>query len=190
MDVEGVFSVPTPVPTGRLTVGDILDDIPEPPEDYSEHPLYPNHQRARVTALNIKRFSFVPQGGGWRDIPEEYRLDCHKGADPSKGGWPDVYGRLRWDGHCPTITGGFDSFTRGRYGHPLFDRPLTPHEAARLQGFPASYRFVGTRGEIRSQIGNAVPPPLARAIGIEVVRVLSGKCRQTSAGFPVQAALL
>ena len=72
------------------------------------------------------------KGGGWQDLPEELRLECHKNVDVTAGGWPDVYGRLRWDGQCPTITGGFDSFTRGRYGHPHHDRPLTPREAARL----------------------------------------------------------
>jgi DNA (cytosine-5)-methyltransferase 1 len=50
----------------------------------------------------------VPQGGGWKDIPFGLRLPCHQVADTSKGGWPDVYGWLRWDGQCPTITGGFD----------------------------------------------------------------------------------
>jgi len=83
-----------------------------------------------------------------------------------------VYGRLEWDAQCPTITGGFDSFTRGRYGHPCQDRPLTPREAARLQGFPDDFVFKGTRGDVRSQIGNAVPPQLAYAIGGEILRSL------------------
>lgn len=170
--VAGAFRIPRPTTTRWTTVGDVLGGVPEPPADYSEHPEYPNHQRARVTKVNIDRFSHVPQGGGWRDIPWELRLPCHQRVDTSSGGWPDVYGRLEWDGQCPTITGGFDSFTRGRYGHPLQDRPLTPYEAARLQGFPHGYRFVGTRADVRSQIGNAVPPPLARAIGIEIRRVL------------------
>ena len=166
------FSVPNPQVGQRKTVGDVLGGLPEPPVDYSVHPDFPNHQRARVTPINIKRFSFVPQGGGWQDIPEDLRLDCHRGVDLSSGGWPDVYGRLRWDGQCPTITGGFDSFTRGRYGHPHHDRPLTPREAARLQGFPDDFSFFGTRADVRSQIGNVVPPPLAGAIGKEILRVL------------------
>jgi DNA (cytosine-5)-methyltransferase 1 len=171
-DLGVPFSIPTPTCDKWKTVGEVLQGLPEPPEDYSVHPDFPNHQRARVTALNITRFSCVPQGGGWQDIPEELRLDCHRGVDPTSGGWPDVYGRLSWDGQCPTITGGFDSFTRGRYGHPLHDRPLTPREAARLQGFPDDYTFVGNRGDVRSQIGNVVPPPLADAVGREILRVL------------------
>ncbi len=171
-DQHATFEVPAPTTPTPPTVGAVLAGLPEPPTDYSVHPEFANHQRARVTALNIERFSHVPQGGGWRDIPEHLRLPCHRNVDPSKGGWPDVYGRLRWDGQCPTITGGFDSFTRGRYGHPLHDRPLTPREAARLQGFPDDFVFVGTRQQQRSQIGNVVPPPLATAIGHAVRRCL------------------
>src|SRR3569623_1721374 len=155
-----------------MTVGDVLRGLPEPPMDYSNHPKYPNHQRARVTLANIERFSFVPQGGGWQDIPFEHRLPCHQRVDTSSGGWPDVYGRLEWNGQCPTITGGFDSFTRGRYGHPLQDRPLTPREAARLLGFPDHFVFWGTRADLRSQIGNAVPPPLAQQVGTQILEAL------------------
>jgi len=167
-DILVPFIVPAPTRHTWRTVGEVLDGLPEPPDDYSEHPDYFNHQKARITEINIRRFSYVPQGGGWRDIPPELRLNCHQDVDSSKGGWPDVYGRLRWDGQAPTITGGFDSYTRGRYGHPLHNRALTPREAARLQGFPDRYRFFGNRHQVRHQIGNAVPPLLAQAIGLQV----------------------
>lgn len=171
-DVQSEFAIPLPTVSIWATVGEALAGLPEPPEDYSHHPDYPNHQRARVTETNIHRFSFVPPGGGWEDIPMEFRLKCHQTVDRKSGGWPDVYGRLCADSQCPTITGGFDSFTRGRYGHPHHDRPLTPREAARLQGFPDDFVFQGTRGDIRSQIGNAVPPPLAEAIGKSILHTL------------------
>jgi DNA (cytosine-5)-methyltransferase 1 len=178
------FRVPRPTVAEWRTVGQVLGGLPEPPEDCSVHPDYPNHQRARVTAINIERFSHVPQGGGWQDIPEHLRLPCHRNVDPKSGGWPDVYGRLEWDGQCPTITGGFDSFTRGRYGHPLRDRPLTPREAARLQGFPDEFAFMGTRQAQRRQIGNAVPPPLAAAVGASIIATL-----EVADGAPDEAGL-
>jgi len=171
-DQKTPWSVPSPTVESWNTVRDAIADLPEPPQDYSDPPAFPNHQRARVTEINIRRFSFVPPGGGWQQIPEDLRLECHKNVDTRSGGWPDVYGRLAWDSQCPTITGGFDSFTRGRYGHPASDRPLTPREAARLQGFPDSFVFLGTRADIRRQIGNAVPPPLAWAIGTEIATAL------------------
>ena len=172
-DLDTEFVIPPPTVKKWKTVGDVLAGLPEPPADYSTHPKYFNHQNARVTQANTFRFSFVPQGGGWQNIPFEHRLPCHQRVNTDKGGWPDCFGRLEWDGQCPTITGGFDSFTRGRYGHPLHDRPLTPREAARIQGFPDSFEFIGTRAEVRKQIGNAVPPPLATAIGKAIKKALS-----------------
>jgi DNA (cytosine-5)-methyltransferase 1 len=161
--------------TIRRTVKDVLGHLPPPPDDYSEHPNYPNHIKCKITRLNEERFSHVPPGGGWQDIPFSIRLPCHQVADPSTGGWPDVYGRLRWDDQCPTLTAGFDSFTRGRFGHPEQHRSLTLHEGALLQGFPADFRFYGTRHDVRLQIGNAVPPPVARAAGEALARALFKK---------------
>lgn len=172
-DLTAPFYVPQPTHKVWRTVGEVLKGLPEPPLDYSVHPLLPNHQRARVTEINVRRFSHVPPGGGWQHIPEELRLTCHRRVNTTRGGWPDAYGRLDPNGQAPTITGGFDSFSRGRYGHPHADRPLTPREAARLQGFPDDFEFVGTRYDIRTQIGNAVPPPLAHAIGRAIRRSLA-----------------
>ena len=193
--ITSAFAPPTATHTRWTTVGATLRGLPEPPVDGTEHPRFPNHYRANVTAINIERFSHVPQGGGWADIPFELRLKCHQRVDRTAGGWPDVYGRLKADGQAPTITGGFDSFTRGRYGHPFQDRPLTPREAARIQGFPDNFRFFGTRADVRAQIGNAVPIPLSQAIAASILRTLMCEdgllenseevdgCPQASLGF-------
>lgn len=170
-DLPRAFVPPPPLPR-RVTVGEALAGLPEPLPDGREHPLHLNHTAARVRPLNVARFAHVPPGGGWQDIPEALRLPCHQRVEPGAGGWPDVYGRLRWDGQAPTLTAGFDSFTRGRYGHPVANRPLTPREAARLQGFPDDYGFEGNRAELRRQIGNAVPPPLAWALGRAIAAAL------------------
>lgn len=159
----------------RVTVRDAIGDLPPPPDDCREHPDIPNHIKCRISAANEERISHVPQGGGWQDIPFHLRLPCHQVEKPMTGGWPDVYGRLAWNGQCPTITAGFDSFSRGRYAHPQQNRSLTLREGARLQGFPDWFRFVGTRHDIRYQIGNAVPPPLARAVGEAILMSLAGK---------------
>ena len=172
LDIAAAYVFPAPTVTAWRTVAEELAGLPEPPDDFTDHPDYFNHYRARVTPLNVRRFACVPQGGGWEDIPFDLRIRCHQKADRSAGGWPDVYGRLKADGQAPTITGGFDSFTRGRYGHPFSDRPITPREAARLQGFPDWFRFSGTRYDVRHQIGNAVPCPLSRALGESIRKTL------------------
>lgn len=157
------------------TVKDVIGDLPPPPNDCTSHPDFYNHLKCKISKENEERFSHVPQGGGWMDIPWEIRLPCHKTENPKTGGWPDVYGRLEWDGKCPTITGGFDSFSRGRYGHPEQNRAITPREAARFQGFPDEFNFQGNRADVRKQIGNAVPPPLAKAAGQAIKRVLNNE---------------
>nr|WP_197064339.1 DNA cytosine methyltransferase [Methylobacterium sp. ZNC0032] len=164
----------------RPSIKSVIGDLPSPPSDFTEHPDVPNHIQCKITQLNRERFSHVPQGGGWQDIPWDLRLPCHKVTDVRKGGWPDVYGRLAWNGVCPTITVGFDSFTRGRYGHPVEHRAITPREAARLQGFPDSFEFLGNRMDVRTQIGNAVPPPIAKAAGLAIIRALKGDTGQST----------
>jgi len=77
---------------------------------------------------------------------------------------------MEWDKPAPTITTLAHNFGTGRFGHPEQDRPITLREAATLQGFPRSYRFVKPDGDasftiLGRLIGNAVPPPLAKAVG-------------------------
>jgi len=180
--INGPFSFPwrTHVPSKYKTVGEVLKGLPDCPEDFTEHPFFPNHIRCRITQKNIEMISHVPPGGGWKDIPKHLWLDCMHRWKGESGGWPDVYGRLRLDGQCPTITAGFDSFSRGRYGHPLYNRAITAREASRLQTFPDSFRFFGTRHDVRLQIGNAVPPLIAKIFGEEVIKHLRGALKTKS----------
>lgn len=89
------------------------------------------------------------------ELPNEQRPDCHR-LKPHT--YPAVYGRMHWDRPSPTITGGFACCGRGRFVHPLYERTLTPHEAARIQYFPDFFDFSGmTRTGLVKAIGNAVP---------------------------------
>ena len=151
------------------TVRDAIGDVPPPHEDFTEHPTIANHVRVRISAKNLERIRHVPPGGGRLDIPEELRLDCHKGGTHRH---LDVYGRLAWDEPAGTITAMFDNFTRGRFAHPTEDRNITNREGARLQSFPDWYEFCGAKKEVARQIGNAVPPLLGRAIGEQVAKQL------------------
>ena len=85
------------------------------------------------------------------------------------------YGRLNPNGIAPTITTRFDTPSGGKFIHPFENRTLTPREAARIQSFPDSFEFVGTKSNICKQIGNAVPPLLGKAIGLAVKKALDEK---------------
>lgn len=112
--------------------------------------------------ISLRRFAEIPPGGNRFDLPEELLAPCWR---KHKTGSGDVMGRLRLDRPSVTIRTEFFKPEKGRYLHPTADRAITHYEAAILQGFPADYRFAGSRTAIARQIGNAVPIPLGRAIG-------------------------
>jgi DNA (cytosine-5)-methyltransferase 1 len=140
----------------RWAIGD-LENL-EDPTGYDTPP--------RANAENLRRMNYLLDHGIF-DLPNSERPKCHQSAHSYKS----MYGRLNWDLPAQTITSGFGSIGQGRYMHPSRARALTPHEAARLQGFPDYFDFsaITKRGALATMIGNAVPPALAREIGVELM---------------------
>lgn len=105
------------------------------------------------------------------NLPLFERPECHQDGTTYNA----VYGRLHQDKPAPTITSGFMTPGRGRYIHPTRMRTLTPREAARLQGFPDTYRFhpdeskPSLKTQLTKWIGDAVPMPLGHAAGIALL---------------------
>lgn len=121
----------------------------------------PMHSASNLAEINLKRMAITPHDGGGRTSwPEELILECHKKVT----GYKDIYGRMKWDAPSPTITGGCVMISKGRFGHPEQNRAISLREAARLQTFPDDYKFAGNTGQIAAQLGNAVPPLLAKRI--------------------------
>ena len=121
-----------------------------------------NHVANKLSDLNIERMIHIRNNGGNRSsLPESLELKCHK----NRSGHNDVYGILDITKPSITITGGCMSYSKGRFGHPTQNRALSAREAARLQSFDDDYIFVGNRGQLARQIGNAVPVRLAKASG-------------------------
>lgn len=149
------------------TIGEFVSGLPHP-EARELNAQVRNHIPSREGPLNKRRIAYVDMGLGRMSVPEKLQLKCHT----KYGGHLDVYGRLDWFAQARTITGGFDSFTRGEYAHPFRHRSITPREAARIQGFPDSFCFAGNRSEVRKQIGNAVPPPMGKSIAEGLISVL------------------
>ena len=116
--------------------------------------------------------SYVPQGGYWRDLPEELQKEYMKGSFYLGGGKTGMARRLSWDEPSLTLTCAPAQKQTERC-HPEETRPLTTREYARIQTFPDEWNFVGSISSVYKQIGNAVPVNLAFAMGRALVRMLN-----------------
>ncbi|XP_023572897.1 DNA (cytosine-5)-methyltransferase 1 isoform X2 [Octodon degus] len=96
--------------------------------------------------------------------------------------WAGLYGRLEWDGFfSTTVTNPEPMGKQGRVLHPEQHRVVSVRECARSQGFPDTYRLFGNILDRHRQVGNAVPPPLAKAIGLEIKLCMLDKAREIAA---------
>lgn len=142
-----------------------IDDLVAPA---NRHPVF--DEPPKPTERTQKRIDWLFENEEHELDPSE-RPDCHKDGTT----YTAVYGRMYKDRPAPTITTGFGTPGQGRFIHPTERRLITPHEAARIQCFPDSFKFfdqdeVPTRKDLAKWIGDAVPPILGFAA---VSRVLS-----------------
>jgi DNA (cytosine-5)-methyltransferase 1 len=149
LDVDGIE-----LPTSSMTVTNV-----ERPGPFKTSEL---HLGRRPTSLSLARYRAIPEGGNRKDLPDELLARCWR---DHHGGSGDVMGRLLYDKPSVTIRTEFWKPEKGRYLHPVADRPITLLEGALLQGFPEDYAWCGSKTDIGRQIGNAVPIALSAAIG-------------------------
>ena len=125
---------------------------------------------ATLSDERLKFLKMVPEGGNWRDLPEDIIPIAMGGAYTSGGGKVGFYRRLSYDQPSPTVvTSPVQKATM--MCHPTQNRPLSVKEYARIQQFPDNWIFTGTTAAKYRQIGNAVPVGLAEAIGKAVIAV-------------------
>lgn len=129
-----------------------------------------NHEAVRLAPINMKRLQYIKPGGNWTDIPEELLPKGMKKARRSDH--TKRYGRPRWEDLSSTILTKCDPHW-GAFFHPDQDRAFTVREAARIQSFPDHYLFMGSQAEQFAQVGNAVPPLLAEAVGHSLAATIS-----------------
>jgi DNA (cytosine-5)-methyltransferase 1 len=168
---------PIAVPKGptalddHKTVRDVIGDLPQL-ESGGKDPDDPLHRSRSLSDINLKRIRASTPGGTWEQWPKELRAPCHRRATGAS--FRNVYARMEWDKPAPTITTLAHNFGTGRFGHPEQDRVISLREAAVLQGFPPGYRFTAPKDPVHFNhlgrlIGNAVPPPIGRAVGESLV---------------------
>lgn len=134
-------------------------DVPK-----SEGVLYPE-KKQRVMEM-------VPQGGDWRDLPEDIAREYMGGSWLLGGGKTGMARRLSLDEPSLTLTCSPCQKQTERC-HPLETRPLNVREYARIQTFPDYWQFEGSMGDKYKQIGNAVPVNLAWAVGRSLIRLFN-----------------
>lgn len=115
--------------------------------------------------------ALVPEGGNWRDIPEDLQEAALGAAYHSWGGRSGFFRRLAWDRPTPALTTN-PAAKATMLGHPTELRTLSLREVARLQGFPDDWQFQGGVHPQFSQVGNAVPVPLGAAVGGQLARLI------------------
>ena len=168
----GDISLPPAVKRKPRTVRSVVRALPRLSAGESD-PRDALHSACGLSALNLARIRASRPGRSWRDWDPALVAECHR--KQSGATFPSVYGRMEWDAPSPTITTQCFGFGNGRFGHPDQDRAITLREAAILQTFPKSYRFLPP-GEtpvfaaIGRLIGNAVPVRLGEVIGNVFVR--------------------
>lgn len=177
------YDFPDPISKVAPTVSDAIQDLPSlkngaakswKPYASTAPSRYASSLRSNLSGCHnnivtknasyiLKRYSHIPQGGNWQDIPPELMTNykdssrCHTG----------VYHRLSLNE--PSIVIG--NFRKNMLIHPTDDRGLSVREAARLQSFPDQYEFTGSLGFQQQQVGNAVPPLLAEAVFSSIIKV-------------------
>lgn len=172
----GSEAIELPVPIEeRVTIWDAISDLAylnsgegEEKQSYKYEPqsqyqrrlrensdyLY-NHVATKHSDLALERLKLIPPNMGKEVLPPEHR---------TKSIYSGTWSRMLKDDASVTITTRFDTPSSGRFTHPFLDRAITVREAARIQSFPDSFVFYGNKGSQMKQVGNAVPPLLAKAI--------------------------
>ena len=118
-----------------------------------------NHKASNHSKIAIEKLSMIPPEKGKECLPKELHV---------KQKFSSTWGRLVWDEPSPTIDTRFDAASNGKNNHPFLNRSITAREAARLQSFDDKFIFYGNKVDIRTQIGNAVPPLLSKAIADQI----------------------
>lgn len=165
----------------RVTVKDALSDLPRlhSGEEYvgGRYPTKPqtdyqrrmregssgivNHKSTKHSKLALERLAMIPKGKGKEVLPPEHL---------TKSIYSGTWCRLIEDDQAATITTRFDTPSSGRFTLPDQNRCITVREAARLQSFPDSFVFYGSKSAQMKQVGNAVPPVFANAIAKEILK--------------------
>lgn len=177
---------------GFVTIAEAISDLPvidggevatayrsAPQSKYQEamragSKMVANHYAARLSKQNLDRIRFLKPGQDWRDLPHHLLPAGMQRA--LRKDHTRRYRRMQWNGIARSIITRFRDPKSGEYIHPEQHRTISIREAARIQSFPDWFVFEGGYSDQYDQVGNAVPPLLARAVARELYGMLTGEC--------------
>lgn len=119
-----------------------------------------NHIATRHSKITLERLEMIAPECGKEMLPEEHH---------TKSIYSGTWCRMKKDGIAKTITTRYDTPSSGEFTHPYLNRAITTREAARIQSFPDTFRFYGSKSSQMKQVGNAVPPLLGKAIAERIL---------------------
>jgi DNA (cytosine-5)-methyltransferase 1 len=131
-----------------------------------------NHYAPRLSAINLQRIGHLRPGEDWRDLPRDLLPGGMQRA--LRKDHTRRFRRMRWDGVARSIITRFRDPKSGEYIHPDQVRTISIREAARIQSFPDWFVFKGPYTDQYDQVGNAVPPLLAKAVSLKIRSALLG----------------
>lgn len=150
--------------------GSEIQDYKYPPQSEYQKDLRKNssvlynHVATKHSPLAIERLKLIPPNSGREVLPSEHL---------TKSIYSGTWSRMIKDDVSVTITTRFDTPSSGRFTHPFLNRAITVREAARIQSFPDDFVFYGNKTSQMKQVGNAVPPLLAKAIAQVIINDMS-----------------
>lgn len=124
-----------------------------------------NHIVTKTTDIAMERFRALKQGQNFHALDESLKMNTYTDAARTQN---TIYLRLNYDEPSGTVV----NVRKSMWIHPTLDRAISVREAARLQTFPDSFVFCGSKDKQYQQVGNAVPPIMAKSIAKKLAKIL------------------
>lgn len=125
-----------------------------------------NHITTKTTDTAMERFRAIKQGENFHSLDKSLKTNTYTDASRTQN---TIYLRLAYDTPCGTVV----NVRKSMWIHPTKDRAISVREAARLQTFPDSFIFCGSKDQQYQQVGNAVPPIMAKSVAKKLAKLLS-----------------
>lgn len=156
-----VYSISEDVGT-RLNNIDAISDLGKQLRNTN---VLKNHMVTKTTDTAMERFKALKQGQNFHALDDTLKTNTYTDVSRTQN---TIYLRLSYDEPSGTVV----NVRKSMWVHPTLDRAISVREAARLQTFPDSFVFCGTKDKQYQQVGNAVPPIMAKAIAEKIIQVL------------------